>query len=292
MKMLGGLLAVLVVAVAFFTPKTVDAAACANVSSFGAVTLALPKLPVQEDRVIWVRLQALTPADTVLVQVNNDECLQVGGFAQAPGQWTWQTYRLGEAIQTVDFPNETQNRLKVIGTSDGVRIDRVVVTGRDCVPQDFGANCQQVEAVQDVGDDAIIQLPSPSNDAVQGEILLSSTPDKYKSQLASVAYIVDGQTVQESSTPRPFDTTRIANGKHTVQVVTTLKDGKTIRESAVIVVANAENILTPLVRWLRLYLDTIVRVGAAMGMLLLVFLAAKLYRRTRLKRRERRFHGF
>lgn len=289
MKVLGGLLLILALAVTMLPGRSVHAAACSNISSFGSVTLDIPTLPTPENRALWIRLEAPSPSAHVLVQVNESQCIQIGGHDQIPGQWSWQTYRVQQAVQPVVFEQASGNTIKIIGVNEGIKVDRVVVTETTCVPQDFGANCQQVQAVQDSLSDKV--LPPPSSQPVRGEVLLSSTPEKHGAHIESLAYVVGGRTVQKSDSPVPFDTTRIANGKYTVQVITTLADGQVIRESTVIEVDNAENFLSPFIRWVRANWSAVIRVGGVLMLLLVAYAAARLVRRHYLKKRERSFHG-
>lgn len=292
MKKFGGILLIVFLAAAVLPATSAQAAACSNVSSFGAVTLTVPKLPAVEDRVIWVRLEAPDPQSQILVQVNKDECLTIGGFEQASGQWSWQTHRSNGTITPLVLHRLEGNTLKLIGIHDGVRVDRIVVAGSGCVPQDFGDNCQSVTALREDQQDVPTQLPPPAMEAVRGQVLLSSTPEKFKADLKSVVYIVDGRTVQESTSVASFDTTLVPNGKHTVQIVTTLKDGRIIREETVIEVANAQNTFSPLIRWVKLHASTIYRVIAAVGFALLLLGSFIFLKRRRRSHRERRFHGF
>lgn len=290
MKILGGIFAALAVLVIFQQAPSVAAVGCSNVSTFGAVTLDLPRLPATEARAIWVRMEAPAPDAKVLVQVNEDYCLQVGGHNQEAGQWSWQSARDNGSVQLINFPKADKNTLKVIGVSDGVKVDRAVITEADCVPQDFGANCQRVQAISQQVE--VTELPPPSTEPLNGQILLSATPQKYQDQLENLEYVVDGRTVQESDKVVAFDSTRLPNGKHTVNIVMTLKNGDVLRESTVIEVNNPENAFTPLVRWMKINSSVLLRILAVIGLLTLLAVVARLTRRRRRTKRERSFHGF
>ncbi len=293
MKKLGGLLITIGTLAGVYTvvqAPAVVAAGCANVSTFGAVTLEVPDLPDAENHALWVRMESPQSQSYILVQINDEQCLQVGGFEQVPGQWSWQSYRLQGVVQPIVFHRTSGNSLKLIGVADGAKVDRVLITEADCIPQDFGANCQPVQAVHATG--PLTQLPPPSNDPIAGKVHLSQTPQKHAAQLSHVAYVVNGQKLQETQTPEPFDTTRTTNGKQTVEIVTTLKDGQAIRESTVVDIQNPENAFSPLVRWVRLHKTAFVRAAGAAAVILLVFATVRLMRSHRRKGRESKFHGF
>lgn len=296
MKRYGGLTlvvaAVLVSVSLLAKPGKAEAAACANTSSYGAVRLTLPDLPRTGDYAVWVRVQSPDATAKVLVEVNQDNCLEVASTTLTPNQWSWVAYRSNGSIGTVDMSSSKNNSLRLIGIQQGVKVDRVVLTKPDCTPEEFGNNCSELtEASLDSNSD-VQSVPPPSAQPVSGKVILSNTPTLNQADLASVSYTVNGVTVQTSTGPSPFDTTLVADGKYTVFIETTLNSGKVIRESTVIEVDNPTNPLSPLIRWLRINQRSLLVIVGTAGALLATAILLGLFRRWYLKRRERHFHGF
>lgn len=287
MKKLGGLIILLGTLLA--VPAGQAQAACANVSSFGAVTLKVPELRQLEGQVLWVRLQAPSETVRILAEVNESDCLEAGG-AVTPDAWQWHASREGATVKRLVFPKAVGNTIRLIGVQDGVKVDRVLLAEPDCTPQDFGDNCSQsVELTPDTTD--VTALP-PLREPVSGKVELSPTPVLHQAELRELIYRIDNQLLQQSQAPASFDTTLAANGKHTVAIEIVLQDGRRIHETIVIEIENQENFLSPVTRFMRLNRGVLIRVAAAAACLLLIAGLAWLYRHRRRARRERRFRGF
>lgn len=274
-----------------FASQPASAAACANTSEFGTSVLQVPKLPSTNDRVLWVRMQAPNESSKVLVEVNEADCLEIGGYEYQPGTWAWQAYRdQSGAVVPLSFDSDSDNVVKVIGVSDGVKVDRILITDNSCLPVDFGNNCQNsVSLIED--QQAVTALLPPSNDPVSGKVRLSQTPEDNIGELKQVSYTVNGQVVQTSNAPEYFDTTLIGNGKHTVYITTKLADGNEIREMVDLEVKNPQNAFSPIVRWLKLNKHSLlIGLGILISLVLLVVASRKFISGTR-KRRERKFWG-
>lgn len=290
MKKAGGIILVLALLIMPLSGGQADAAACANVSSFGAVTLDVPELRRLEGQVLWARVQAPASAGRLLIEVNQDECLDISFDAPA-GEWSWQTYRTDGQPLALQFPRATGNTIRLIGVEAGVKVDRVLLAEPSCVPQDFGNNCRQAVELA-AGGTVPTPLPPPSDDPVSGKVVLSRTPASHKAQLQELIYRLDNRLLQKSRSAEPFDTTLVPNGKHLISIETVLQDGRRIHETTIIEVNNPDNFLTPAVRFVRVNRDLFVRVAAAAACLALIAGLAWLYRRSRRARRERSFHGF
>lgn len=273
-------------------PRSVGAAACANVSSFGAVTVSLPVLEHIKDRVIWLRMQSAEGDAKVQVEVNSADCLQIGGQTERSDTWQWFTVKSGQGdVVPYTFTRHDGNMLKIIGVKPGVRVDKVLVTDSLCVPQDFGNNCQAGGAEMVVAEEQdFIILPQVSG-PIQGRVKLSDTPERNRSQLKEVSYRVAGQVVQRSADGIEFDTNRVKNGTHTVYITTMLQDGSQIKEQIVVEIKNPENPFTAFVRWAKLNQQ-----GLKIGLLIIIgivvlLVLARLALARRKKRRVRLFHG-
>jgi hypothetical protein len=274
-------------------PQTISAAACTSVSDYGAIDMALPVLPVSDTHAIWIRMQSLSPTAGVLVEVNQANCFNITGSNLSPDKWSWQTYQQSGAIVPLSFPNLEGNNIRLIGIESGVKIDRVLITRSDCIPLEFGDNCGDAsQAANTLSSSTATIIPPPSNDSVSGKVLLSSTPERYRSLLKSLDYSVDGQTLQSSAKNENFDTTLVNNGKHTIIITTTLTNGAIIKEQTVIDVDNLENAISPTVRWMRLHTGTIKTVAIIFGFLLIFIFLYSTLKGWYIRQRERSFHGF
>lgn len=295
MKKFGGLLIATLVLAGVWnltTPVPADAAACANISTYGAVNLNVPILPKKGDYLVWVRMQSPEATGRVLLEINEARCLEVSGTALQPNTWVWQGYTEAGQRKLVSFDFVEGNMIKVIGIQAGIKIDRVLLTDPDCTPEDFGNNCAREFEATAAPANNILALPPPSDQPVSGKIKLSNTPFTRLQQLESLRYIAGGRTLQSATTAEPFDTTLLENGKYTVIIETTLDTGEVIHESTVIEIKNPENVLSPVMRWLRQQHKSLIVIALTIGSVLASVFIFMFIRHSYLKRRQRHFHGF
>lgn len=269
------------------TVPEVSAAGCANVGSFGAVELSLHEVP-KDKWVLWVRMQSDDGSGRVMADIDGRECLEIGSQTR-PGEWVWQTAG-GSSPRAVDFAGSKSQRIRVIGVTD-VRIDRVLLAQPGCVPSDFGNNCRNSIELNQPQEEVSV-LPPPYDHTVSGEVVLTQTPAQNLGRLKTVEYIVDAKVVQRSGKNAPFDTQLLKNGKHTVQINTTLDDGTVLRESTVIDIDNPENVFTPLVRWAKHNSRPLKFAAFTAGVVLAVVIILIWLKRTIRKKRHRMFRGF
>lgn len=292
--LLSGVLVTSLLAAVFLVPKSAQAAACTNVSTYGSVRLSIPTLPNDGEVGIWVRMQAENPTPKLLLELNDVECLEVRGDNVKKDSWSWQAYKNKNDRKVIKFNSVSGNNVKVIGIDDGVRIDKILFTSKDCIPQDFGDNCVDAAGLNasQYSNTSVTQLDPPSTESVSGNIEITPTPESFLADLEKVQYIVDGKVVQESVEPIPFDTTRVVDGKHTVLVETTLSSGQVIRESTVINVKNPLNPFSPIIRWVKLNPNTFKVIIYTLIAAFLFMIMIRLFRKFVINRRHRRFHGF
>jgi hypothetical protein len=294
MKRLGGIFGIsliLVQLVSLLIVPKAGAENCSNFSSYGAIRLFLPEVSTKKDYALWFRLQPTDTPAQVLVEVNQNDCLEVTGENQPAYQWYWQPYKKDGTIQALRFTQEEGNTLRIIGILPGVKLDKVMLTEPDCIPQEFGTNCKNLEAVG-IESGVVTNITPLSNDPVSGKVTLSLTPQIVGSELSAVHYVAEGKTLQTVFKAEPFDTTLLSNGKHTVQIETVLSDGRVIREATVIEVNNLENALSPIVRWIRLNLRTLYLTGLVIAGIIILLLLISWVRKWFLKRRQLHQHGF
>lgn len=272
----------------------VHAAACAT-GAVGVVTVTIPTLPSAGRYNIWTRMQV--PDETrnrYRLDVNGDSCFEVGGSSLVPGQWTWVSFQDGDLSSKVayNFTNKSGNKLKLIGTDGGVKLDQVLVVKNDCVPVDQGANCQTDVAPEESFDTTgATVLPPSGSGLVSGIIIPSPTITQNKLAIIKVVYYVDSKQIPTASN-YGLDTTLLSNGVHQLSIQITKADGTLTNEATTITTKNPETPFTPLRRWSRLNRGTVVMMSSIIGVLLLfatVFLA---FRHIKLQKRLLSFHGF
>jgi len=222
--------------------------------------------------------------DTVLVEINDDQCLEVKLSQDSLEQWVWQS------LSGISFPSPTNNELKLIGTSSGVRIDRVLVVEPTCTPVDYGNNCESSVTLTNAGEAEPTALTPPEG-SISGKVHISPTVQGSKKSINRVTYTVNGIVVQDEQTAAPFDTTLIENGQHTVYIKTTFADGTEVREMVAIEVNNPENALSPVVRWMKRNQSSLMVIGLGLLTLAGLLAAVKFVTGWRRSKRERTFRG-
>src|SRR5690606_17538963 len=130
MKALGGFLiltmAMLAGLVFAGSSGTAQAETCANTSSCGSITLDVPGLSSDSERWLWVRMQTTNPNDQILAEVSGVGCLEIGGHEATAHEWSWQTHRRNQSVVPIKFASGDGNSIRIIGISDGARVDRVL----------------------------------------------------------------------------------------------------------------------------------------------------------------------
>ncbi len=269
---------------------TARAAACANVSSFGAVTLQIPELSAHQDQLLWVRVQGAS-GDRLLVEINGSECHELTLQEHSPDTWSWQTLQADGGARLLTFPAAENNFLKLIGLSNGLRVDRVLVTKPDCTPEDFGNNCRMGSVALTSGETPeVTALPAPK-EPLNGFAHLSPTVQNAGDEITALTYTVGGQTLQRETSSKPFDTTLLENGRHTVHITTTLRDGEVIREMVAVDIKNPENPLSPVVRWLKHNRASIKAIGVLLLLIAVSLAVVRMLHHRRRSKRERTFRG-
>ncbi|MDQ3123351.1 MAG: hypothetical protein M3Q14_01550, partial [bacterium] len=270
----------------------VSAAACTSVGQYGAVRLQVPELPYTGKYALWVRMQSPEPVGKLLIEVNQSDCYELNDVELISGQWKWVSYKTNGKLTTLQLDQLKNYSLKVIGISLGLKVDSVILSEPECIPQDLGNNCNVAAIAKTSQASDVLQLPPPSQQSVSGTVVLSQTPRQYAAQLKSLQYTVNGQTIQRSSLVTPFDTTLLSDGTHTILITTNLQDGTVLQESTNITVDNPTNAMSPVIRWARLRQATLITSGLILGSIVLATVLAWVIHHWYIKRRERHFHGF
>ncbi len=295
MKKIGGLIllvGLLLAGALVVAPAEQVAAVCNNVSTFGAIRLNVPTLPKSGEYVLWTRVQSPSDTSKLLVEFNQGACIEVVGTGLTPNTWTWVPYKVGGKEAPIQFDYTEGNLLKVIGVQANVRLDRLIIAAPGCVPEEFGNNCKLMSEAAVADFTNVQSIPPPSSEPLSGEVVLSGTPFTQQHNLVSLIYSAGGKSVQTATTAVPFDTTRLENGKYTILIETKLADGTVIRESTVIEIDNPLNVLSPVMRWIRQNRSVLILVGVVTASLAIATILFSMTRRSYLKHRERKFHGF
>jgi uncharacterized membrane protein len=282
----------LVIVGASVFPRSAFASACVDSTKYGAVQLFVPPLQKTGDYQLWVRLQSPTNNAKVRIELNNSECFEVGSTLLKPNTWEWIPYYEKNQLKTTKLTYKEGNIIKIIGVQSAVKVDKVLFTDPSCAPESFGNNCASSYQPAIIKSDDVRQISPPSNDALSGTVVVSSTPFAQEKNLTLVTYSANSKTIQKSTTAKQFDTTLLANGKYTLLIETQLRDGTVIKESTIISVDNPETVLSPLLRWLRLQKSSVIIISASVLVLAILLICLSVIRSNHLKRRERRFHGF
>ncbi len=270
-------------------------AACNNVSQYGAISVKITALSSSGTYTIWTRMQVPdTTHNQYQLEINGQRCYVIGGSSISPDQWTWVSFQDGDLSSRVsyDFERTTNNAAKLIGSSAGVRIDRLLLVKTDCVPIADGNNCQSdsvpTSAIETTG---ATQVPSPSAGPISGLIIPSQTIARNPGIIAQVIYNVDGKLLP-TTTNFALDTTLLSNGPHLVVMQITTTAGRILNEATNMTVENPVSALSPMRRWVRLNQRTTVVASSIIGGLLIASAAFQTVRHIRLKKRLLRFRGF
>lgn len=262
--------------------------------NYGSIKLQAPDLPVTGRYNIWTRLQVPDASNNQYrLQVNGNQCFEVGGSSIQAGQWQWVSFQDGDLSHKVvyDFQKTTGNSLELIGSNPGVKIDRVLLVKSDCIPVGLGENCESAQiAVKASGTGANEVLP-PTNGPVSGLVIVSPTVIQNPENIMSVHYFSD-TTQLPSSNNLALDTTLLSNGTHRISMQITKKDGKVVNEVTSIEVANPQSALSPIKRWIRLNQKTAILFSSIIGVALVIFAVYMIVRQIRLNKRLLEFKGF
>jgi hypothetical protein len=271
------------------------AAACQNVAGYGAVSAAVPVLPSAGSYTIWTRMQAADAThNRYQLEVDGQDCFEVGGSSLEPGQWQWVSFQDGDLDAKVryNFEHTSDNVLKLIGSDAGVKIDRLLLIKNDCVPVDIGNNCQSGAVALNSGDlIGADEIPPPSEGPVSGLIVPSQTISLHPNNISRVVYFVDSKQIPTAA-GNALDTTLLTNGSHRVAIQITLVNGGVSNETTTLNVENKQTIFSPFRRLVRLNQHTTVVLSSILGGVLVLITILLIIRHVRLQRRLLNFHGF
>ncbi len=224
--------AVLATGFVFLHMPPAHAAACPTPSiDYGSVTSTV-SVPATGTYRVWSRIMsgALATDNSYSLQIDNGSgsvnCYAVGNNDSMPtGAWSWVDYQNGNTSSKIDVSlNAGTYTFTMIGTEDGVQLDRVILaTDLSCVPSDasnFGDNC----AVQSSNAAPTVSINSPTaNQTVSGQATVGYTATDDVGVTSTELYIDSSTSPDATDSVAPFgsfiwNSTAAADGSHTLRV--------------------------------------------------------------------------
>jgi hypothetical protein len=152
------------------TPHAVYAAACTPPGTdYGTVTYTASISAAGTYR-IWVRMSApSTSVNTVMLDIDSTTCYTIGGsdvptYANGASTYftnnttNWINHTSGSVVMSQSLSSGSHT-IKLIGTGDGVVVDRVLFTTDDsCTPTGAGDNCAMVYIAPDIDMNGVVNF--------------------------------------------------------------------------------------------------------------------------------------
>ena len=264
-------------------------ALCNGVSDLGAVEYDVSTDSLPRDGDLWLRLLPDTNGESLLkLELTNGDCVDVRLDQGVSSEWIWHN-----AYQFSDFVSESNSevgKIKVVGVYGNVKLEKILITDKDCVPYADGANC--LASNNRIEEDGVsYSLLSAYKGEVSGKVFLTDLSTD-NPQITESRYMVDGKVVQRSKGFEAFDSTLVANGEHRIYMIF---EGNTqsdvIREAIDVVVSNADNPFSAIVRHIKLNREVyIVLLSVLIASALLIAMIV-LARQKRIQKRHRQVKG-
>ena len=273
-------------------PRPAVAAECDASNSYGSVVVQLPHLAKAGEYAVWVRMQAAdTTHNKVLVEINNTDCLTVGGQQPTPQEWVWVAYSTdGTAAMPYRFADTNGNSARIIGIHSGVRVDKLLVAPIGCIPAGSEGICQSIDSSSPTVQNTVKSVAPITNGPVSGKIYPIASIEG-RSDVLRIEYSSDGKLTQTVQGTGKLDTTLMSNGKHDIGIKTVALDGIMTNESTTITIDNKETALSPVIRTLHLHAREVQLLGMIFGGILLVAILFQFIRLAYIRKRYRDFHG-
>jgi chitodextrinase len=244
-----GLLAItLTVLATMFFIRPAHAACTSLPTTYGSATQTI-SVPSDGTYRIWSRILAPdTTNNSYYLEVDGTTCgVNVGDSAITANTWTWVDYKDGNNTTKIDIPLTTgSHTISMIGKEPNVELDRIIVTtDTTCTPTGTGDNCVTSSA------DAIpptVSVTAPTSGATtSGSSVVLSANAADNVGVAGVQFKVDGNDNGTEDTSSPYsvtwDSTKVANGSHTITAVARDAAGNSTTSSSVSVTVS--NSTTP-----------------------------------------------
>jgi len=203
-----------------------QAAGCpAPTTDYGSVTSQI-SVPSTGNYRVWSRIMTGVAAtdNTYSLDVDGTSCYVVGNSSSIPANtWTWVNYQNGDTANLITLNGLTAgtHTLKMVGTADGVKLDRILVIGDlSCVPTGTGDNCAS-------GTDTtnpVVHISAPTGGAtVNGTgVPISATATDDSGTVTKTELWIDGTQIGNPDTVAPYhfswNSTTVNNGSHNITV--------------------------------------------------------------------------
>lgn len=199
----------------------VSAAACQQPAvNYGSVTTSV-SVPETATYRIWTRINTTNASNnTYLLEVDGNNCYNVGGSGLQTNRWTWVSYRDGTTSSRVDVQlSKGSHTLKLIGNKSGVKIDRLVfASDLSCTPQTAdGSECN----VPDDNTPPTVQLTAPAaGSSVSNTVNITATAADDVAVSKVEFYVNNVLAGTDTSSPYSYswDTLQFVNESHLLEV--------------------------------------------------------------------------
>lgn len=204
---------------AVWNARPVEAAACQVPSTtYGTATTTI-NVTTAGTYTVWSRIMAPDANNnSYMLEIDGNTCYTVGNSAIPANNWAWVDYQGGNTSSkiTASF-TAGSHTVKLIGTEPNVKVDRILAISNNCTPTDKGDNC--TATVDTTTPKATITAPS-ANTTISGTVNLTATATD-NIGVSKVDFLVDGK-LQGTDTSSPYtlswDSSKVANGLHTISV--------------------------------------------------------------------------
>lgn len=211
------------VAIPLYGVRTkVDAAACqAPSKDYGSVSMNVT-IPEAATYRIWTRMNTNNTANnSYLLEVDGNNCFNVGGSGLQANTWTWISHRDGNTASRVDLQlAKGSHSLKLIGNKPGVKIDRLIfASDMACTPSSpDGSECNVPADTQP----PTVQITAPAvNSTVSGTVNFTATATDTASGVTKVEFYINNTLVgTDNSSPYAYswDTRAYRNESQLLEV--------------------------------------------------------------------------
>ena len=199
-------------------PAKVLAAACtAPSTNYGSVSSSV-SIPASATYRVWSRVMAPdTTNNSYLLEIDGNQCFNVGGSGLTANQWVWISHQGGNTSSKIDVSlTNASHTLKMIGNKPGVKLDRVIfASDLACVPTGDGTNCNTPADTTS----PVVRLSTPaSGSTVSGIVTVSATASDNVG-VTKVEFFTDSQLrASDTSSPYSFQwsTNDVANAQYTL----------------------------------------------------------------------------
>lgn len=234
---------VIAAALAVFKTSSAQAACTALPTTYGSATTTV-NIPATGVYTVWSRINAPDSTNnSYYLEVDDTNCgINVGDSAIAANTWTWVDYKSGTTSNKVTMSlTAGAHTIKMIGREPSVKLDRILFLSDTCVPTGTGDNCLSTTPDPEVSVNITGitegQTVSGTVDPGPGATAVNAT------SVNSVAFYIDNVLYRtENSSPycmvgdtggpcRPFDTTTLTNGAHSIKVVMTYNTSQTVQKT-------------------------------------------------------------